>query len=137
MLRRNIAFFVSFSSLLFGTAIYADSNNSSVTPSPAQPDIKVNIRGDTHHVYQGEVKSSGSQMDEEAIMSDRRIQDKIQNLIENNFRKYNINITVSQGNVVLKGYVENEETKQNIEQDVLKIQGVKKVNNLLTIKEKM
>lgn len=139
MLRRNAALFIS--SLLFANVIFAATNGSSTTPSQGKhdgkTDIELNIQGDTHHVYQGEIKSSGPQMDDSSLSSDRRIQTEALDLIKNKFRKYNINITVSEGTVVLKGYIESDEIKQNIERDVRKIPDVKNVNNLLNVKEKM
>lgn len=70
------------------------------------------------------------------IMADRNLQGNIKGLIEKKFKRYNINISVYGGNVILRGYVDNDATKQDIEQEVKKMQGVKSVNNMLNISPK-
>lgn len=66
--------------------------------------------------------------------SNGNILTSVQNMIEKKFNQHNVNVKVHQGTVVLRGYVDNDQMKQNIEGEVRKIQGVKNVTNLLNIK---
>ncbi len=102
-------------------------------PAQSLSNIKVDIQSDTRRSYQSLVNASELEVDGNSIASDRRIQADIVNLIENKYRKYNINIEVSEGNVVLKGFLQNDEVKQDIENDVKSIHGVKSIDNLLKI----
>lgn len=58
---------------------------------------------------------------------------RIQNLIQSSYRKYNINIHLQGDVVTLVGVVESDSDKRNIEKDILKINGVKKVENKLQV----
>lgn len=137
MFRRNAYLMISFSSLIAASTAHAATNGSSTNPSQGSPDIKFNIQSDTHHVYPGEAQSSGPQSDDNATLSDRQIQTEVLGLIKNKFNRYNLSVSIDQGTVILNGYVDNEETKRNIENDIRKIQGVKNVMNLIQVKGEM
>lgn len=134
MYSKNVALIIALSSLVFSTGAYAPTNDGYSRPTKPKQNVNVNIQSDTHHGYQSEVRYSGPQNDDGSIMTDEQIQNEAIDLIKNHYRKYNINITVSQGNVTLRGFVENDEAKQNIGRDIANIQGVKNVNNSINVK---
>lgn len=118
--------------LTVASFVHASTNDSSKTQT--KPDIKVDIQGDTRHGAQSEVRTS-RKIDEDTFNSDGRIQAEIVDLIQNKFRRYNVNIRVSQGNVLLKGHVQSDKEKGEIESEVRKIKGVKNVDNRLDVND--
>lgn len=58
---------------------------------------------------------------------------KIQSAIKSSYKEYNINIHLREGVVTLQGVVRSDNDKMNIENEVLKIEGIKKVNNQLQV----
>lgn len=119
---------VSLSSLLL-----AASSHASDTPTQGKPDIRVNIQGDTHQDYKGETNSSGVQANDVSANSDRQILEQVKSLIGSTYGKYNINISVSEGIVILRGVVDNDTNMTHIEKDIRNIKGVKDVQNQLHV----
>lgn len=64
---------------------------------------------------------------------DFKILGEVQDAIKRSYRNYNINIRIFDGIVTLTGVVNSEHEKQTVENKVRKVQGVKKVNNQITV----
>lgn len=58
---------------------------------------------------------------------------KIQNYIKSTYQGYNVTLKVSEGVVYLHGIVSSEQDKKNIEAAILKMDGVKKVDNQIKV----
>lgn len=71
---------------------------------------------------------------EDRQSADKRIKAEIVDLIRDVYRKSSVRVTVFQGIVILKGRVDNKNTKEALESDVRKVQGVKNVNNFIEVK---
>lgn len=125
MFNRNAILSITW--LFLVTASTAYCGIFSTTPSKSKSDLNINFQNDSRSTMSNSQSSSGS------LKGDRQMEDQIKDLIENKFSKYNINVRAYQGNVTLKGNVQDEATRQNIVNAVSKISGVKTVNNSLTI----
>jgi small conductance mechanosensitive channel len=69
-----------------------------------------------------------------ALPIDQQLTTRIQDALKGLFSKYsNVNVSVNNGMVTLKGTVSSQSDKDNLEQIVNKIPGVSGVNNQITV----
>ena len=124
MSQSNKILTLSLIGLLLGASI---TNISADTQR--KPDIRVNIQDN------GEFNSSGFQTNSVSANTDRQILDQVKSLIGNNYERYNINIHVSEGTVLLRGVIDSDANLTQIEKDIRNIKGVKDVQNQLHVEE--
>lgn len=65
-----------------------------------------------------------------------RVLNRIQELLHDTYKDYNINVHFDGQTVTLKGTVNSAHDKERIERTVKEIQGVRSVNNFLQVTEK-
>lgn len=86
--------------------------------------------------HMGDVQVNINQEGENAELpneANQTLLNKIQNTIKSSYQDYNINVKLMPEAVILTGTVKSEQDKRQIEQDILKIDGVKKVDNRLQV----
>lgn len=76
---------------------------------------------------------NGNESNNDLKNNSDQLMEEIQRVIKNSYKTFNINIGISDGIVTLSGLVGSEEDKKNIESDVSRFQGVKKVENKLEV----
>lgn len=62
-----------------------------------------------------------------------RLLNEVLSTIKGHYNHFNVNVYVENGEVTLKGTVHSTEDKRQIEQDVQKLGGVKKIKNELDV----
>ena len=116
MFNKNVALFMTISSLMFTAAA------SSADPvAPVKPDIKV-MPAD-HKVLPADKVLMDN--DKGLMISDDKIQSDIRDLIKAKFPGFTPTIKVIRGDVELKGQVKDADMEKNIKGEVIKVPGVK------------
>lgn len=121
-----IAFVVALS---LGAANYnygSAQQNQTLESSSDGPDVRADIR------HQG-ARSQEFQMGDMGSPADQRLLNEINNLLKSSYSGYNFNIHIRDGVVTLKGSVKSNSDMIDIQNAILRINGVKSVNNQLSV----
>lgn len=123
MFNKNVALFMTISSLMFTAAV------SSADPvAPVKPDIKV-MPADPRPMDKVLPVDKAPLMDKDKglVKSDDKIQSDIRDLIKTKFPGFTPTIKVIRGDVELKGKVKDADMEKSIKGEVIKVPGVKGV----------
>lgn len=117
MFNKNVAIFMTISSLMFTAAA-----TSADPVAPVKPDIKV-MPADTRPVDKAPLMDK----DKGLVRPDDKIQSDVRDLIKAKFPGFTPTIKVIRGDVELKGKVKDADMEKSIKGEVIKVPGVKGV----------
>jgi osmotically-inducible protein OsmY len=89
----------------------------------------------TDYYHHEELPSAQPKSVDQMVKTDKKIHQEVSTLLHDFFPQEKIRVSVSQGLVTLKGSVENQDIKDEVEYRIRNIEGVKNVNNFLNKKE--
>lgn len=91
--------------------------------------------GTVKHLGDVQVNVVDNQMIDEGYNPE--LLNQIQNHVKGTYKGYNINVKVEGDIVTLQGTVNSAQDKENIENEIQKFPGIKKINNQLQVTEKL
>ncbi len=123
MNKRKLILMMTYGMIFTFSGLKADQQSNS-------PSIQVQVQREGQSHFES---SEGANVDNPGNEANADILRQIEERIKGSYGRYNINIRIVDGVVVLKGTVNTSQDKDNIEKMVRSISGVDKVNNKLEV----